>query len=114
MEATFNHTKMRGCVKSMKQTILNIIMYSGEARSLAVEAIQSAKKGDFDKAKELLDEADEQIASGLVEQLYFIQKEASGEMLDFSFLLVHAQDHLMNAITFKELAEEFVEVYKRK
>ncbi len=27
--------------------------------------------------------------------------------------MVHAQDHLMNAITVKELASEFVELYKK-
>ena len=28
-------------------------------------------------------------------------------------LLIHAQDHLMNAITFRDLAQEMIELYER-
>ena len=38
----------------MEEIILNIIMHSGEARSCSMEAISLAKKGDFNKAKELI------------------------------------------------------------
>ncbi|MBJ3789737.1 PTS lactose/cellobiose transporter subunit IIA, partial [Bacillus sp. OA1] len=36
-----------------------------------------------------------------------------GNHAEISLLLVHAQDHLMNAITVKELAEEFITLHKR-
>ncbi|HJF33529.1 MAG TPA: PTS lactose/cellobiose transporter subunit IIA, partial [Sporosarcina psychrophila] len=38
--------------------------------------------------------------------------EIRGEGVVVSLLLVHAQDHLMNAITFKDLAIEFVDLYE--
>ena len=38
--------------------IMPLIMYGGEAKSSAVEAIQAAKAGDFDKADERIKEAD--------------------------------------------------------
>lgn len=34
----------------MEKIILNIIIQSGDARSFAMEAIQCAKSGEFDKA----------------------------------------------------------------
>ncbi len=37
----------------MEEMILNIITHSGEARTYAMEAIQYAKKSDFDKAKKI-------------------------------------------------------------
>ncbi|ENA0413451.1 PTS lactose/cellobiose transporter subunit IIA, partial [Listeria monocytogenes] len=40
--------------------------------------------------------------------------EARGEKAEVSLLLVHAQDHLMNAITFKDLAKEIVDLYRSK
>ena len=46
-------------------------------------------------------------------QTDLIQKEAGGEKTEVTLLMVHAQDHLMNAITVKELASEFVELYKK-
>lgn len=36
-----------------------------------------------------------------------------GEKVELSLLFVHAQDHLMNAITIKELASEFVDLYRK-
>lgn len=30
-----------------------------------------------------------------------------------NILLVHAQDYLMNAMNFQQLAEEFIEIYER-
>ncbi|MDX7989752.1 PTS lactose/cellobiose transporter subunit IIA, partial [Xenorhabdus sp. 12] len=46
-------------------------------------------------------------------QTELIQSEARGEKTEISVLLIHAQDHLMNAITVKELAEEFITLHKR-
>ncbi|MDN6046447.1 MAG: PTS lactose/cellobiose transporter subunit IIA, partial [Lactiplantibacillus plantarum] len=39
--------------------------------------------------------------------------EAQGEHTHVSLLLVHSQDHIMNAITFRDLAGEVVDVYRR-
>ncbi|EAG9877164.1 PTS lactose/cellobiose transporter subunit IIA, partial [Listeria monocytogenes] len=47
-------------------------------------------------------------------QTSLIQGEARGEKAEVSLLLVHAQDHLMNAITFKDLAKEIVDLYRSK
>jgi PTS system cellobiose-specific IIA component len=41
-----------------------------------------------------------------------IQKEASGEKLELSLLLMHAEDHLMTAILAKDLIEEMIEIYR--
>lgn len=42
-----------------------------------------------------------------------IAKEAKGEVVEFSLLLVHAEDQLMSAEAFKILSEEFISVYER-
>ena len=42
-----------------------------------------------------------------------IQNEAGGEKTDMTLLMVHAQDHLMNAMTVKDLAAELVEIYEK-
>ena len=41
-----------------------------------------------------------------------IQKEASGEKIELSLLFVHAQDHLMTAISEKTLIEQIIELRK--
>ena len=46
-------------------------------------------------------------------QTQLLVQEANGEKAEFSILLVHAQDHLMNSITFVDLAKEMIEMYRR-
>ncbi|MGV3240694.1 PTS lactose/cellobiose transporter subunit IIA [Streptococcus hyovaginalis] len=42
-----------------------------------------------------------------------IQGEARGEKFESRLLLIHAQDHLMNAMTVVDMAKEFIELHKK-
>ncbi|WMJ81742.1 PTS lactose/cellobiose transporter subunit IIA [Clostridium sp. MB40-C1] len=97
----------------MEEMILNIITHSGEARSCAMEAIQYAKKGEFDKAKKSIEQSNEELGFAHNYQTSLIQEEARGNKAEISLLLIHAQDHLMTTMTLKDLANELVEVYTR-
>jgi PTS system cellobiose-specific IIA component len=97
----------------MEECIFTIISFSGDAKSSAMEAIFHAKKGDFQKADECLIEASKKLEMAHNEQTKLIQTEASGNKVDVTLLLVHAQDHLMNSIIVKDLAVEFVDLYKK-
>lgn len=92
--------------------IINIINYSGEARSLCMEAIGYAKEGELKKSKDSIIEANERLSEVHKIQTKLIQEEARGEGKPVSLLLVHAQDHLMNAITIRDMASEFIDLYK--
>lgn len=46
-------------------------------------------------------------------QTAMLTKEASGEHIPVTLLLVHSQDHLMTAITYIDLAKELVAVYEK-
>ncbi|AOR23372.1 PTS lactose/cellobiose transporter subunit IIA [Clostridium taeniosporum] len=97
----------------MEEIIMNLIVYSGEVRSYSMEAIQYAKKGDIKKAKELIEKADEEMSKAHNVQSSLIQKEAGGEKIEVSLLMVHAQDHLMTSMTVKSLAVEFIDMYEK-
>ncbi len=43
-----------------------------------------------------------------------IQAESRGEKNEISLLMIHAQDHLMNALTVRELAIEMIEEIKMR
>lgn len=95
------------------EIVMTLIMHGGDARSSAMEAIHAAKNDDFDLAKEKLTRADEAIQQAHSVQTDLLTQEASGQSVEINLLLVHAQDHLMNAITYRDLAEEMIELYKR-
>lgn len=96
----------------LELTIMNIINYSGEARSFSMEAIGYAKEGDSTKAKNAIEEANNKLSEAHKSQTLLIQEEARGEGKPVSLLLIHAQDHLMNAITIRDMANEFIELYQ--
>ncbi len=90
-----------------------LILHSGNARSLSMEAIHEAKNGNIDGAREKIREAEMEFNMAHRFQTELIQGEASGEAYDIPILLIHAQDHLMNALTVKDMATEFIELYNK-
>ncbi|MGX4601033.1 PTS lactose/cellobiose transporter subunit IIA [Faecalimicrobium sp. JNUCC 81] len=91
----------------------NIIAHAGDAKGLAFEAIREAKAGNIEAARENIVKSKEGMVVAHRFQTELIQNEASGNKTEMSVILVHAQDHLMNAMNFQQLAEEFIDLYER-
>lgn len=95
----------------MEEIIMQLIVNGGEARSHSMEAIRYAKTGDLLNAKRAIGKAEEFLEKAHDIQTNLIQEEAAGNKTEVSLLMVHAQDHLMNAMTVKDLAQELVDIY---
>lgn len=93
--------------------VMGIIMHGGNAKGQAFQAIQLAKAGQFDEAEEMLTNANKELIEAHDVQTSMLTKEANGEHTEVDLYMVHAQDHLMNAITFKDLAVEMVAMERR-
>lgn len=96
------------------EVAFSLISHAGNARGLAMEAINEAKEGRFEEAKALIKEAREEIGNAHEYQTGLIQREAAGEKNEFSILLVHSQDHLMTGMTVVDMADEFIQVYESR
>lgn len=94
------------------EIIMDIIVHGGNARSKAMEAIKLAKEGKVSQAKTLLDVADKEITCAHHVQTGLIQDETRGNKTDVSLFMVHAQDHLMNAMTIRDMASEIIDLYE--
>lgn len=96
-----------------EQIIMKLIMHGGDARSKSLQAIAKAREGDLEAAKILLNKANDEINAAHEVQTSLIQAEVRGENKEaVSLLMVHAQDHLMNAMTVRDLSKEIVEIIK--
>ncbi|MFH0401876.1 PTS lactose/cellobiose transporter subunit IIA [Streptococcus sp. A23] len=95
------------------ESIMGLIMYGGDAKGLAVQAIQAAKKGEFTDAHAKLEQANDSLNIAHKSQTSLLAQEAGGQSVEVSLLMVHGQDHLMNAITFIDMAKEIVSLYER-
>ena len=96
-----------------EQTIINLIVNAGSARSSVIEAIQYAKAGDLEKAEESINAAKESVNEAHHAQTEMIQAEIRGEKAPLNLLMVHAQDHLMCALVVIDLAQEFVAIWQK-
>ena len=92
---------------------MELVGNAGEARSLAYEALAEAKKGNFEKAEELLNQSKEASLKAHHTQTELICNEADGNKVEIGLLMVHAQDHLMTSILARELISEMIEMYKK-
>jgi len=98
----------------MTEVAFQIILYAGNGKSSAMEAIQEAKKGDFSAADRLIEEAGEELGKAHHYQTNLLKKEANGEKNFINVMLIHSQDHLMTSMTVRDLAVEIIEIYRIK
>lgn len=96
-----------------EQVIFDIILHAGNARGLAYEALGAAEAYDFAKAESLMQQANEELALAHRTQTDLIQAELNGHGPEKSLLLIHAQDHLMTAISEQKLIEHMIRIIQK-
>ncbi|MGX7144753.1 PTS lactose/cellobiose transporter subunit IIA [Facklamia languida] len=96
----------------INQVAMVLIANSGDARSKFMEAIALAKDQDFDQAQDKFDEGKVSLRLAHQAQTDLLTQEAGGERVALSLLLLHAQDHLMNAMTVRDFAQELIDLYQ--
>ena len=90
-----------------------IISNVGMAKSLAIEALRDVRAGKYDEAEKKINESSEYLIKGHHAHTSLIQKEASGDKVEFSLIIMHAEDQMMSAETIKSLIEEMIEMFKQ-
>lgn len=99
-------------MNELELVAFEIISNVGMAKSLAIEAIRDARAFKFEDAEKKIEEAKEYLVNGHHAHAGLITKEAEGEKLQFSLIIMHAEDQLMSAETIKDLAIELIEMNK--
>lgn len=92
---------------------MQIISNVGGAKSLYIMAINEAKNGNYDKAKEIIREGDEYYNKGHHAHSEIFMGEIDKDFSIAHVLLLHAEDQLMAADSFKIIANEFIDLYKK-
>jgi PTS system cellobiose-specific IIA component len=91
-----------------EQTMMELLISAGEARSNAMSAIQFARKKQWQQADEALAASLEASKGAHHIQTQLIGADEGCGKVPVTLILVHAQDHLMNAMLCRDLAEEIV------
>ena len=98
----------------IEQISFQIISYAGDSFAKMVEALRKAKGGDFDSSEKLMKEAKELLNMAHNVQTELLVAEAQGQKSEYSILMVHAQDTLMNSILAETLIQEMIDMYRAK
>jgi PTS system cellobiose-specific IIA component len=96
-----------------EQTLFQLILHAGSARSYAKEAAELAGKESWDEAENALQQANDEQTQAHKINTSIITKVARGEQVDFSVLLVHALDLLMLAWSEIDYTEQYILMSKR-
>ena len=91
-----------------------IVAFAGEARSKLLMALNEAEKNNFEKADELVEEANKSILEAHASQTKMLAAEAGGEDIELGFIMVHAQDHLMTTMLLRDTIKHLFNIYKKK
>jgi PTS system cellobiose-specific IIA component len=99
-------------MEELEMAVMNIIINAGDCKNHAYMALNNVNEGKYQEADEEMKLANEAIGKAHEGQTLFLHKEANGEKIEMSVLFVHAQDHLMTAISEKSLIEQIIDLRK--
>jgi PTS system cellobiose-specific IIA component len=115
-EIHFRNQIKRGEIKldkELEKTIFQIIASSGESKNKLFEAIDAYQKGDTVKKEKNLKESEELVSDANKLLYKLVQREAQGEKIPLSILLVHSLDILMSSITAREIVTRLLETPRK-
>lgn len=99
--------------EQLQTAAFEIILASGNGRTITHEAFKLMREDKFDEAEAKLDEANSAFVEAHNAQTELLHAYANGEELVMEIIMIHAQDHLMTGMTLREVALEMLELYKR-
>lgn len=95
-----------------ESTVMELLIYAGQARSDAMEAISAARNKLWDDADQLMESSELACREAHKIQTALIGQDEGCGKVTVNLILVHAQDHLMTAILCQDLAKEIITLRK--
>lgn len=99
--------------EDISMTGFSIVAYSGDARTFLMQAMDKASEGKITEARQLVKKAEESINLAHNEQTKLLSKEAGGNDMDVTFIMVHGQDTLMTTMLLKDEMKTIIDLYER-
>lgn len=98
---------------NLEEIAFKIIACSGEARSKIAEAMDACEMGFFEKAEKLIEEAEENLLEAHNVHVQVCQKEASGEKINPTLLLIHGMDLMLVTESERDMAKRMLRFAKK-
>ncbi|HAI3927294.1 TPA: PTS transporter subunit EIIC [Escherichia coli] len=95
-----------------EELVMELLINAGQARSDAMEAIRCAGQKDWQGATKLMASSESACLQAHKIQTALISQDEGCGKIEVNLILIHAQDHLMNAILCQDLAREIISLRK--
>ncbi|RCW16404.1 PTS cellobiose transporter subunit IIA [Streptococcus gallolyticus] len=99
--------------EELQVAAFEIILNSGNARTMVHEAFDAMRKGNYELAEQKLQESNDEFLKAHQAQTNLLQEYAGGQEIKVEIIMVHAQDHLMTTMTLREVALEMLALYQK-
>ncbi|NDL63429.1 PTS lactose/cellobiose transporter subunit IIA [Acerihabitans arboris] len=96
----------------LETQVMELIIHAGAARSDAMEALRAARNRQWPQAEALLAEASAAARLAHRIQTRLIGEDQGQGKIPVNLIMVHAQDHLMNAMLARELVDEIIALHR--
>ncbi|HFV9293783.1 TPA: PTS lactose/cellobiose transporter subunit IIA [Serratia fonticola] len=98
----------------LENEVMELIANAGYARSLVFQAMRCAREEeDFVQAEQYMLQAQEALSGAHHVQTKLIEMDEGSGKIPVHLVMVHAQDHLMNAIMLMEMGREIIALHQK-
>lgn len=97
----------------LEQVAFQIIANSGEARSKISEAMDACEEGRLEKAEKLIEEAEKNLLAAHDTHMKVCQKEACGENIQPTLLLIHGMDLMLVTESERDMAKRMLRIARK-
>ncbi|MDV7105089.1 PTS lactose/cellobiose transporter subunit IIA [Vibrio sp. TH_r3] len=91
-----------------EEFLMMLLTQAAMGESASKEAMQKARIGEFEQAKQLIVQADQAFSEVHKTQTSLIGFDEGEGKVPMTLILTHIQDHIMTGMLAKELAEEVI------
>lgn len=100
-------------MEELELAAFQLITNAGEARSCLFQALKASREERFEEAENLIKESEIHLGRAHESHSGLINQEASGNAVNVTLLLMHAEDQLMTTETLKEITKEMLLTHKK-
>lgn len=101
-------------VTELSECAMQIVTYAGCAKSCYMQALQEAKKGNWELVEPRIKEGEQHYRQAHEAHGDIIIKEVNSLEPQITLLMAHAEDQIMSAELVRVLVEELIEIYKKQ
>lgn len=90
-----------------------VIAYAGDSKSASMEAVEAARKGDFEEVEKLLKQSEESLMKAHDVHTKLLVENTRDGNKGIPMILVHASNHFSAAELTRDFSRQIIKIYQK-